>query len=88
MNVYEVPVMVTVQSADGRFDSGIIAEVLHEAMMNTQYGTEDSFLVVSIDGIPSDEADPNSPPVPASAKDVCYECQVVLRNGTCQECGR
>lgn len=61
---YQVSVMVTVQTDQPVTrgpDSYELAELLHDRMMNDpkyDFGT-----IISIDGIPADETDPNSPPV-------------------------
>lgn len=62
----QVPVMVTVVVDDERPipDSAEVAVNLHELVQDGHVVLDGTYVITSIDAIPADEDDPNSPPVP------------------------
>lgn len=70
-----VPVMVTIQVDDEGAvpDSAQVAECIHEALTETfndgLIDPDEVFAWESVDGVPADEDDPNSPPVPGEVAD-------------------
>jgi hypothetical protein len=70
MRRYQVPVMVTFES-DHPYDSSFIANEIHTSIFENGLESlyQGTLVLADISGVPADDEDPGSPPVPAEDLD-------------------